>query len=110
MRGFRAITRTGACWLWWWIEVDLRCGSDCGVIFVGALIPGEEKLKNLLFSPLFLLHRPQLPDLRSSYAVANDEVTGALIRLTLAMSKRSMAGFLCFVRLIVLQISNSGCP
>ncbi|XP_039156267.1 disease resistance protein At4g27190 [Eucalyptus grandis] len=54
----------------------------------------EEKFKNLLFNPLFLLLRPQPPDLCPSSVVANGGVTDGLIRLTLAMSKPSMASFL----------------
>ncbi|XP_039173422.1 uncharacterized protein LOC120295878 [Eucalyptus grandis] len=59
-------------------------------------------------TPSFFTSQP--PDLLPSSVVANGGVTGALIRLTLAMSKPSMAGFLCFVRLIVLQISKFGHP
>ncbi|KAF8019839.1 hypothetical protein BT93_G0512 [Corymbia citriodora subsp. variegata] len=46
MRGFQAITRTGVCWLWW-VEVDLRCGSDFGVDSVRALILAKKSKKNL---------------------------------------------------------------
>ncbi|KAK3419935.1 hypothetical protein EUGRSUZ_G00707 [Eucalyptus grandis] len=42
------------------------------------------------------LFTPQPPDLRPSSPIANGGVTGALIRLTPAMSKPRMAGFLCF--------------
>ncbi|KAF8019856.1 hypothetical protein BT93_G0521 [Corymbia citriodora subsp. variegata] len=44
MRGFWAVTRIGARWLWW-LEVDLRCGSDFGVDSVLALISAKKSNK-----------------------------------------------------------------
>ncbi|XP_039173387.1 uncharacterized protein LOC120295855 [Eucalyptus grandis] len=65
---------------------------------------GQSQMEDDHGTPSFFTSQP--PDLHPSFDVTNGGVTGTLIRLTPVMSKPSMADFLCFVRLIVLQISN----